>query len=57
MVPEAWRPALKRLAFRTGKSLAMEPADRRLLVDYYREDIQKLAGLLDRDLSTWLHAA
>jgi hypothetical protein len=32
----------------------MDPADRRWLVDYYREDIQKLASLLDRDLSGWL---
>ena len=57
MAPEAWRPALKHLAFRSGKALAMEPADRRLLVDFYREDIEKLAHLLGRDLSAWLKVA
>ena len=30
------------------------PDDRRYLIDYYRDDIQRLAALLDRDLSAWL---
>ena len=32
----------------------MDPEDRRFLVDYYREDIGRLASLLNRDLSAWL---
>lgn len=28
--------------------------DRRLLIDYYREDIHRLQGILNRDLSAWL---
>jgi len=43
---------LRSLAF--GKAPVMDPADRRFLVDYYRDDIRELSGLLDRDLSTWL---
>ena len=33
---------------------AMDPKLRRKLSDYFRSDIQKLAGLIDRDLSSWL---
>jgi hypothetical protein len=32
----------------------MDPGDRQFLVEYYRQDIQKLAGLLDRRLDGWL---
>jgi hypothetical protein len=32
----------------------MEPADRQYLIDFYREDIHKLASLLGRDLQGWL---
>jgi hypothetical protein len=32
----------------------MQPADRAFLTDYYRDDIARLASLLDRDLSSWL---
>jgi hypothetical protein len=34
----------------------MDAADRSYLVDFYREDICKLAGLLGRDLTCWLRA-
>lgn len=55
LVPSALRP-LRHLAFRQGPRIAMQPADRQFLVDYYREDIGKLASLLNRDLSAWLLA-
>jgi Sulfotransferase family len=32
----------------------MDAADRAYLAGYYREDIRRLAGLLDRDLARWL---
>jgi hypothetical protein len=32
----------------------MSVEDRRYLVDYYRDDIVRLAALLDRDLSAWV---
>jgi sulfotransferase family protein len=54
LVPERLRAPLRQLAFRRGRSLAMDPNDRRYLIDYYRDDIQRLAALLDRDLSAWL---
>jgi Sulfotransferase family len=37
-----------------GKPETMEPADRAFLTELYRDDIANLAGLLQRDLSTWL---
>jgi hypothetical protein len=40
--------------FRQGASIRMRPADRRCLVEYYRDDIRELAALLNRDLSAWL---
>jgi hypothetical protein len=32
----------------------MDLRDRQYLIDYYREDITKLASLVDCDLSAWL---
>jgi hypothetical protein len=32
----------------------MDPADRAFLTDYYRKEVEKLAKLLNRDLSAWL---
>jgi hypothetical protein len=31
----------------------MDPADRAFLTDYCRDEVGKLAALLDRDLSSW----
>ncbi len=57
LIPEGLHPRLKAFAFQQGRSLAMEAADRRVLLDYYRDDIGKLARLLNRDLSEWLKSA
>jgi hypothetical protein len=54
LVPARMTSALRQFAFRRGRSLTMDPQDRRYLVDYYRDDIQHLAALLGRDLSAWL---
>lgn len=54
--PPALRSLLRTLAFRPRRTLVMDPADKAYLADYYREDTGKLAGLLDRDLSHWLHS-
>ena len=35
--------------------LFLEPADRAFLIDFYREDINKLGELVKRDLSSWLN--
>lgn len=54
LVPKGSRAWLRTVSFRQGSSIAMRPADRRCLVDYYQEDIRELAALLNRDLSAWL---
>jgi len=55
-VPPIVRRALRPVLFRRRASLRLEPADRALLVQYYRDDIIKCARLLNRDLSYWLTA-
>jgi hypothetical protein len=54
LIPPALRPPIRKLLFRPGRGLTMDGSDRRYLIDYYREDITKLAALLNRDLSAWL---
>ena len=53
-MPPPVRRRLRPVVFRPREALVLEPGDRAFLVDYYREDIRKLSGLLDRDLSAWL---
>jgi hypothetical protein len=53
-VPPGLRLGIRRLAFLPGRSLKLDPKDRQYLVDYYSEDVRKLAALLGRDLSAWL---
>jgi hypothetical protein len=55
LAPMSLRTRLQSWTFRSGSNLAMDPADRRLLVDYYREDVSALATLLNRDLTAWQH--
>jgi Sulfotransferase family len=52
--PPVLRRQLQRVAFRPGNVLALDPADRARLVDFYRDDIRNLSSLLNRDLSHWL---
>ena len=54
LIPGVLRPGLRSAVFRQGKSLQMDRRDRDYLIDYYRGDILKLSGMLDRDLSLWL---
>jgi len=54
MIPESLRPAFRRAVLRKREALVLDPEDRRVLVEYYRDDIQKLAALMNRDLSSWL---
>jgi len=53
-LPDPVRAPIRRLAFRRGRTVTMNPADRQYLIEYYRDDIQQLSSLLDRDLSSWL---
>jgi hypothetical protein len=51
---EVLRGIVKSALFRSRQSLVMSATDRTTLIDYYRDDIQKLAALVNRDLSAWL---
>lgn len=53
-IPEAARGALRRLYRRRKEQMTMDPADRRMVIDYYREEIEQTAALIGRDLSAWL---
>jgi len=54
LAPQPLGPRIRALLVRSRNSLMMEPEDRAFLTDYYREEIEKLAGLLGRDLASWL---
>jgi hypothetical protein len=56
LAPRPLGPRLRSLALRSRASLTVQPAERAILTDYYRDDIGKLEVLLDRDLSSWLDA-
>jgi hypothetical protein len=53
LAPEPLGPRMRALLLRSRASIFMEPEDRAFLTDYYRDDIEKLAVLLGRDLSSW----
>jgi len=55
-LPRSWRSPFKRWMYSTNQSdiRDMTAEEREFLVNYYREDVQKLSKLLDRDLSHWL---
>jgi hypothetical protein len=52
--PSWLRSTARRLLFRNGSAVRMNSTDRQYLIDYYREDIQNLSSLLNRDLTAWL---
>lgn len=54
VTPATVRPLIRRSPIRRPGTTRTDPADRRYLLDFYREDIRKLAGLLGRDLDGWL---
>ena len=54
MLPKTVRDGVRRCLFQPHESLRMTAPDRRYLCDYYRDDVQKLSSLLDRDLGVWL---
>jgi uridine kinase len=44
---------LRDLFYRSKDSVQMQPAERRAVVEYYREDILKLENFYKRNLSAW----
>lgn len=54
LLPQPLGPRLRSALLRSRRSLVMDPADRAFLKEYYHGEIESLAALLGRDLSSWL---
>jgi len=54
VTPPGLRPYFRRSLMREPGIQPMQSADRRYLVDYYREDVTALAAMTGRDLNAWL---
>lgn len=54
LCPAGLLPLARRLVQVPRRTLRMDPRDRAFLCGYYREDVQRLAQILNRDLSAWL---
>lgn len=52
--PVGARRALRQLYYRRRSDLVMDPADRALVIDHYRDEILRTSDLIGRDLSAWL---
>ena len=53
--PSGFKPLLRKLWVRPRERVAVSSSDREFLLSYYRDDIGKLARLLNCDLTAWLH--
>lgn len=54
LAPHSLRPWLRSVLLRPRASLRIDPQTHAFLADYYRDDINRLAALLNRDLGEWL---
>lgn len=54
VIPRRVRTTFRRAVFHTGAHPELTSEDRAILVDYFRGDIERLATLVERDLSHWL---
>jgi hypothetical protein len=55
-VPARSRRVVRHLASQRRPSVTMDPHDRRMVIDYYRDEILRTADLIGRDLSAWLES-
>ena len=53
-LPQGARDALRRAYHQPRRHFAMDPADRRVVIDYYRDEVVRAGDLIGRDLSGWL---
>jgi hypothetical protein len=53
-LPQGARRALRQLYYRRRSDLVMDPADRALVIDHFRDEILRASDLIGRDLSAWL---
>jgi hypothetical protein len=54
LVPASIRSIVRRAIYRPVGSVTMGAEDRALMLDFYRSDIRRLEGILNRDLTAWL---
>ena len=54
LVPTRWRSLAAKLYLRDVPRVPMDPSDRELVIGYFREEIERAAELIGRDLSAWL---
>lgn len=52
--PHHWRAPLKKMLYRGDNIPKLKEEDKHWLINYYKEDVLKLQGLIDKDLSKWL---
>ena len=53
-LPQGARRAISRFYHSHRTRRSMSPADRRIVIDFYRDEILRTAALIGRDLSSWL---
>jgi hypothetical protein len=53
-VDTRFRPDMSTRYLEASVPIAPGPEDRAFLSEFYREDVEKLAALLNRDLSGWV---
>jgi len=54
VVPRRMRPTLRRFVFKAGPATRPSIEDRAILADYFKEDVDRLSQLVQKDLSHWL---
>ena len=53
-VPDGLRNVLLRFYLKRRADVRMEPADRQMVIEQFRDEVQRAADLIGRDLSAWL---
>jgi hypothetical protein len=56
-IPKKFKKGIreKLLKISTNKVLPIKAETRKMLNDYFKEDIKKLSALLNKDLQHWIH--
>lgn len=54
MVPRGLRRALRGVVYKRREEVRMSVLERAMLVEYFARDVERLGGMLGRDLSGWL---
>jgi hypothetical protein len=54
VLPATARARLRSAVFASNRQIVLDSTERGLLEDFYRDDVQKLSALLNRDLTHWL---